>query len=65
MNGVMDYNWLGVAFIDDNLPKKVQKKVEKKMEELRTTVDMTFEKWLSDNDLECIMGVIMKKGTIK
>ena len=35
MNGVMDYNWLGIAFLDDDLPEKTKKKVEAKMEELK------------------------------
>lgn len=30
MNGVIDYNWLGIAFISDDLPQKVHKAIEKR-----------------------------------
>lgn len=30
MNGVMNYNWLGVAFVSDDLPPEIHRKVEKK-----------------------------------
>lgn len=65
MNGVMDYNWLGVAFVSDDLSQKTHKKVEAKMEQLRAQIDESFEKWLSENNLECAMGVIVKKGLLK
>lgn len=66
MNGVMDYNWLGIAFLDDDLPEKTKKKVEAKMEELKVQMEEFEEKinvsfWLSENQLERTMGVIIKK----
>ena len=68
MNGVMDYNWLGIAFLDDDLPEKTKKKVEAKMEELKVQMDefeekinVSFDQWLSENQLERTMGVIIKK----
>ncbi|WP_373261916.1 hypothetical protein [Hungatella hathewayi] len=65
MNGVMDYNWLGVAYISDNIPPKIQKKVEKKMEELEEQVNAEFDRWLRENGLERVMGAIVKLGSIK
>lgn len=68
MNGVMDYNWLGIAFLDDDLPEKTKKKVEAKMEELKVQMEefeekfnVSFDQWLSENQLERTMGVIVKK----
>lgn len=68
MNGVMDYNWLGIAFLDDDLPEKTKKKVEAKMEELKVQmeefeekINVSFGQWLSENQLERTMGVIIKK----
>ncbi len=68
MNGVMDYNWLGIAFLDDDLPEKTKKKVEAKMEELKVQmeefeekINVSFDQWLSENQLERAMGIIIKK----
>lgn len=61
MNGVMDYNWLGIAFLDDDLPEKTKKKVEAKMEEFEEKINVSFDQWLSENQLERTMGVIIKK----
>lgn len=68
MNGVMDYNWLGIAFLDDDLPEKTKKKVEAKMEELKVQmeefeekINVSFDQWLSENQLERTMGVIINK----
>ena len=68
MNGVMDYNWLGIAFLDDDLPEKTKKKVEAKMEELKVQmeefeekINVSFDQWLSENQLERTMGVIIIK----
>lgn len=68
MNGVMDYNWMGIAFLDDDLPEKTKKKVEAKMEELKVQmeefeekINVSFDDWLSENQLERAMGVIIKK----
>lgn len=61
MNGVMDYNWLGVAFISDDLPRKARKAVEKKMQDLEAQVNAEFDLWLGENGLERAMGVVIKK----
>lgn len=52
MNGVMDYNWLGVTFVSDDLPLKIHKKVEKEMDNLEKQVNAEFDKWLDENGLE-------------
>ena len=61
MNGVMDYNWLGVAFISDDLSRKARKAVEKKMQDLESQVNAEFDLWLGENGLERAMGVVIKK----
>ena len=61
MNGVMDYNWLGIAFIDDDLAPEVHEKIEKKMDELEDHVNTMFDKWLEENGLERAMGIIISK----
>lgn len=43
MNGVMDYNWLGIAFIDDQLTPEVHEKIETKMDELEEQVNAMFD----------------------
>lgn len=60
MNGVMDYNWLGIAFISDDLPHKIHRTVEKKMDKLEARVNEEFDQWLNENGLERAMGVVVK-----
>ena len=62
----MDYNWLGIAFLDDDLPEKTKKKVEAKMEELKVQmeefeekINVSFDQWLSENQLERTMGCLL------
>lgn len=64
MNGVMDYNWLGVAFVSDDLPVSVQRMVEDRMDELEAKVNREFDQWLEKSGLERVMGVIVKLGTV-
>ena len=61
MNGVMEYNWLGIAFIDETLPPEVHKKVERKLDELEEEVNAMVDQWLEEHGLERAMGVILKK----
>ena len=67
MDGVIDFNWLGVAFVSDKVPdcEKVEQEVDSEMERLQTEAREQFDKWLDDRGLECVMGVIVKKGSIK
>ncbi len=62
MNGVMDYNWLGIAFIDDQLTPEVHEKIETKMDELEEQVNAMFDQWLEENGLERAMGIIIPKN---
>ena len=62
MNGVMDYNWLGIAFIDDQLTPEVHEKIETKMDELEEQVNAMFDHWLEENGLERAMGIIIPKN---
>lgn len=61
----MAYNFLGVAFVDEELGADVEKLVENKMEELREKAMQEFDAFLDKNNLEQIMGVIVQKGSIK
>ena len=62
MNGVMDYNWLGIAFIDDQLTPEVHEKIETKMDEQEEQVNAMFDQWLEENGLERAMGIIIPKN---
>lgn len=61
MSGVMEYNWLGITFISDDLSPKICKKVENKMNKLEVQANTEFDRWLDENGLERAMGVIIKK----
>jgi len=58
----MDFNFLGVAFVDDGLPKETTRIVEDKMEELHEKVREEFGSWLSQNGLEQVMGIVIEKS---
>jgi len=61
----MDFNWLGVAFVAENLPCEIEEMVNQKMDELKDKAMEEFDRFLNRNNLEQIMGVIVQKGTIK
>ena len=61
----MEFNWLGVAFVSERLPIEIGEMVEAKMEELREKAMREFDEFLDRNDLEQVMGVIVKKGSVK
>ena len=61
----MDFNWLGVAFVSEDLPCEIEEMVEQKMEELREEAMEKFDAFLDRNNLEQVMGVIVSKGSIK
>lgn len=63
MNSPIRFNWLGVAFIDDNIPNKseVEDQVYAKCEELRLQAQEMLDRWLEDQGLEWVMGVIIEK----
>ena len=60
----MDYNWLGVVFVSEDLPAEIEEMVNQKMDELKEKAEKEFEEFLDKNDLEQVMGVIVRKGTI-
>lgn len=63
----MEFNWLGVAFVSEKVPnfKQVEEDVDAEMERLQLDAREQFDKWLDERGLECVMGVIVKKGSIK
>ncbi len=61
----MEFNWLGVAFVSEDLPIEIEEMVNQKMEELKEKAYEEFEMFLDRNNLEQVMGVIVEKGTIK
>ena len=65
MNGIMDYNWLGVAFVSEELGPDLENEIEKEMESLRDAAWEAFDRWLDAHDLEQVMGVIVQKGSVK
>lgn len=60
----MEFNWLGVAFVSEDLPIEIEEMVNEKMEELREKAMEDFDMFLDRNNLEQVMGVIVEKGTI-
>jgi succinate dehydrogenase flavin-adding protein (antitoxin of CptAB toxin-antitoxin module) len=61
----MEFNWLGVAFVSERLPVEIEEMVETKMEELKEKAKREFDEFLDRNDLEQVMGVIVRKGSVK
>lgn len=61
----MEFNWLGVAFVSENLPCEIEEMVNQKMEELKEKAMEEFDKFLDRNNLEQVMGVIVEKGSVK
>lgn len=61
----MEFNWLGVAFVDENLGKFIEEIVNHKMEELREKAMQEFDAFLEKNNLEQVMGVIVQKDSVK
>ena len=49
----MEFNWLGVAFVDENLGKHIEEAKQK------------FDIFLEKNNLEQVMGVIVQKDSVK
>lgn len=63
----MEFNWLGVAFVSEDVPNhaEVESILEDKMDTLRYKAQAEFDKILDEMGLEQVMGVIVKKGTVK
>lgn len=61
----MEFNWLGVAFVDENLGKHIEEIVNHKMEELIEEAKQKFDIFLEKNNLEQVMGVIVQKDSVK
>ena len=55
----------GIFFIDDSVNKKLEKRIYDKMEELQRKANKEFEEYLNQHGLESVMGVVVKKGTVK
>lgn len=63
----MEFNWLGVAFVDESVPNHamVESILEDKMDTLRYKAQQEFDKILDEMGLEQVMGVIVPKGSVK
>lgn len=61
----MEFNWLGVAFVSEDLPCEVEEMVNEKMKELENEAVNKFNDFLDRNELEQVMGVIVRKGSVK
>lgn len=67
MAGGIDFNWIGVAFVSDDLPnhQEIEKAVYEKMDSLLVTAKDDLDSWLDAHGLEQIMGVIVRKGSVQ
>jgi hypothetical protein len=61
----MDSNFFGIFFVDESINKKLEKRIYDKMEELQRKANKEFEEYLNQHGLESVMGVVVKKGTVK
>ena len=63
----MEFNWLGVAFVSEDVPNHamVESILEDKMDTLRYKAQQEFDKILDEMGLEQVMGVIVPKGSVK
>lgn len=61
-DGKIDFNWLGLAFVDDDIPdyQELEKAIAKKSEELRDAAMDAMDDWLLERGLESVMGVVRK-----
>lgn len=59
----MEFNWIGLAFVSDELPdsERIQQEVDDKAEELKVAAKDQFYDWLEQRGLDMVMGVIVEK----
>ena len=62
----MEFNWLGVAFVSDNVQDstKIEEELDEYCDYLRAKAQYELDKWLEARGLEQVMGVIVKKGSV-
>lgn len=67
MAGGIDFNWIDVAFVSDDIPnhQEIEKAIYEKIDSLLATAKDDFDSWLDAHGLEQIMGVIIQKGTVQ
>lgn len=60
---MLEFNFLGIAFIADDIPKRKAAKVSQKMDEIiekhKAMAQEEFDKFLESQDLESAMGVVI------
>ena len=63
----MEFNFLGFAFVSESLPnhKDLELELDGYFEDLLAEARADFDDWLEYKGLEMVMGVVVKKGTIK
>lgn len=63
----MEFNFLGFAFVSEKLPnhKDLELELESYFESLLAEARQDFDDWLEYKGLEMVMGVVVKKGSIK
>ena len=52
---------LGVMWISDNVPKKLQDELEEQADAIMVEAVERFDKWLDEHGLESVMGMVMQK----
>lgn len=63
----MKFNWIGVAFVSDEVPDHeiVEAEMDEEIDRLRDEAQKKFDNWLEERGLEQVMGVIVVKGSVK
>ena len=63
----MEFNWLGYAFVSEDIPnyEHIEQVLDGVADELRSKAQKEFDEILDQMGLEQVMGVIVKKGTVK
>ncbi|TVX86050.1 hypothetical protein [Paenibacillus agilis] len=61
---MFNFNFLGIAFIGEEVPKKKAEQVENKMQEIierhKELAQAEFDEYLASKGLESAMGVVIK-----
>ena len=63
----MQFNFLGFAFVSESVPNHegLELELESYFETLLNEARQDFDDWLEHKGLEMVMGVVVKKGSIK
>ena len=60
----MNTNWIGVAFVSEEVPNREQVEDQLAERTVRQEAQTALDAWLNEQGLEQVMGVIILKKTI-